>query len=115
VKSWYKIADNENDIPFKENNIAVVEINNKKICIGKHEQKLYAFAYKCPHASGIMANGNIDDKGTVICPTHRYRFNLKNGNNVSGEGYYLKHWNIEQRPNGIYVEMEKAGLFGFIT
>jgi 3-phenylpropionate/trans-cinnamate dioxygenase ferredoxin subunit len=28
---------------------------------------------------------------------------------VSGEGYYLKHWPVEQRDDGIYVGMEKGG------
>jgi 3-phenylpropionate/trans-cinnamate dioxygenase ferredoxin subunit len=101
--AWQKIAESEGEIAFSEGDIAVIEINNKKICIGKHRNVLYAFAYKCPHASGIMADGYIDALGNVVCPVHRYKFNLQNGRNTSGEGYYLKRWPVEVREDGVWV------------
>jgi nitrite reductase/ring-hydroxylating ferredoxin subunit len=103
IQHWYKIAESENELQFAVNNIAVAEVNNKTICVGRYADLLYAFAYKCPHASGIMAEGYIDPLGNVVCPVHRYKFNLKNGRNTSGEGYYLKHWPVEKREDGIYV------------
>jgi 3-phenylpropionate/trans-cinnamate dioxygenase ferredoxin subunit len=30
---------------------------------------------------------------------------MKNGRNVTGEGYYLKYWPVEAREDGIYVEI----------
>ena len=93
--SWHKIAESENELAFAPNRIAVIEVKNKKICIGKHLDSLFAFAYTCPHASGIMADGHIDALGNIVCPVHRYKFNLVNGHNTSGEGYYLKRWPVE--------------------
>ena len=110
---WYKIADHINELNFSDNNIAVTEAKGKKICIGKFNEKIFAFAYKCPHAGGILADGYIDALGNVICPLHRYKYNMENGRNTSGEGYYLTHWPVEQREDGVYVEMkEGSGLFG---
>lgn len=111
---WYKIADHLDEIEFASTNIAVVELNGKKICIGKFNQSLFGFAYKCPHAGGILAGGYIDSIGNIVCPLHRYKFNITNGRNTSGEGYYLKHWPIEQRENGIYLAQEEGGLFGWL-
>ena len=105
IHHWHKIAESENELPFASNHIAVVGINNKTICIGRHNQVLYAFAHTCPHAGGMMAGGYIDVLGNIVCPEHRYKFNLKNGRNTSGEGYYLKHWPVEKREDGIYVQM----------
>lgn len=112
--TWYKIADHPNELPFGENNIAVAELDGKKICVGRKAETLYAFAYKCPHAGGCMADGWIDPLGNVVCPLHRYKFSMANGRNVSGEGYYLKHWPVEIRDDGVYVGKEKSGfsLFG---
>lgn len=93
--------------------ISVSEVNGRKICFTRYEGQLYAFAYKCPHASGIMADGFIDDSGNVVCPLHRYRFNVKNGYNSSGEGFYLKTYPIEDREDGPYLGLEKTGLFGW--
>lgn len=111
---WYKISNHLNELDFASNNIAIAEANGKKICIGRHGDEVFAFAYKCPHAGGILADGYIDALGNVVCPVHRYKFDMKNGRNVSGEGYYLTHWPVEQREDGVYVGMEKKrGLFGW--
>ena len=111
--AWHKIAEHPNELNFSENNIAVTEVKGKKICIGKFNDKLFAFAFKCPHAGGFLADGYIDAIGNVVCPLHRYKYNIENGRNTSGEGYYLKHWNVEEREDGVYVEMEERGLFGW--
>lgn len=105
VMDWQKIAEHPNELNFQENNIAIADVNGKKICIGRYQEKLFAFAYKCPHAGGIMADGFIDALGNVVCPLHRYKYDMKNGRNVSGEGYYLRHWSVEVREDGVYVEM----------
>jgi len=106
--TWRKIADHINEIDFAENNIAVTEVEGKKICIGKYNDAILAFAYKCPHASGILADGYIDALGNVVCPQHRYKYNPQNGFNVSGEGYYLKNWPVELRNDGVYIRLEKT-------
>jgi nitrite reductase/ring-hydroxylating ferredoxin subunit len=113
--TWHKIADHINEIQFTENNIGVVEIKGKKMCISRFLDNVFAFAYKCPHAGGILADGYIDTLGNVVCPQHRYKYNLENGRNISGEGYYLKHWPVELREDGMYVGMEdEGGLFGWL-
>ena len=112
---WYKIADALNEIEFSDNHIAVVDLNGKTICLGKHKEEFFAFAYKCPHAGGILADGYIDVLGNVVCPLHRYKYNLQNGRNVSGEGYYLKHWPVEIKEDGVFVGVEETGgLFGWM-
>ncbi len=105
ISRWYKIAESEEELDFAANNMALGEVDGKKITIGRHQGQLFAFAYKCPHASGLLANGFIDALGNVVCPLHRYKFSMANGRNVSGEGYYLKHWPVEVRADGIYVGM----------
>jgi nitrite reductase/ring-hydroxylating ferredoxin subunit len=105
--TWHKIADHINELDFAPNNIAVVEIKGKKICIGRHQDKAFAFAYKCPHAGGFLSDGHIDALGNVVCPLHRYKYDMKNGRNTSGEGYYLKNWPVELRDDGVFVGMEK--------
>jgi nitrite reductase/ring-hydroxylating ferredoxin subunit len=109
--TWYKIASYIGQIEFGTNNIVVVELKRKTICLGKFNDKLFAFAYQCPHAGGILAEGFIDALGNVVCPIHRYKFDIRNGRNVSGEGYYMKHWPVEIREKGVYVGLEDTGSF----
>lgn len=108
---WHKIADSVNEIEFSPNHIAVLEVNNKKICLGRFKEQLFAFAYKCPHAGGILADGWLDAQGNLVCPLHRYKYDIKNGRNVSGEGYYLKHWPVRVEENGVFVGMDKGSIW----
>jgi len=112
---WHKIADSLGEVAFASNNIAVVDLDGKNICIGKFNDGFFAFAYKCPHAGGTLADGYIDPLGNIVCPLHRYKYNMANGRNVSGEGYYLKHWPVEIRDDGVFVGVEESGgLFGWL-
>lgn len=100
------------EILFGANGLAEVTADNKRICIGRHRDELFAFAAKCPHAGGFFKDGFIDAPGNVVCPLHRYRFCMKNGRNTSGEGYYLKHWPVEQREDGVFAGFGPGSFFG---
>ena len=102
---WYKISDSVAEIQWQENHLTVVEVNGKKITLALTNQQVFAVAYKCPHAGGIMAEGYIDISGNITCPLHRFKFSLQKGRNVSGEGYHLKTFPIEMREDGIYIQL----------
>jgi len=104
-----------NEVEFAANNIAVVDLDGKNICLGKFKDALFAFTYKCPHAGGMLAEGFIDALGNIVCPLHRYKYSMANGRNVSGEGYYLINWPVEIKEDGIFVGVEETGgLFGWL-
>lgn len=111
---WVRLADSMAEISFNPNNIAEVEAGGRKICIGRYKQEYFAFTHKCPHASGYFADGFIDALGNVVCPLHRYKFCMKNGRNVTGEGYYLKHWPLRIEEEGVFVGFEADKLFGLL-
>ncbi|HEY8399263.1 MAG TPA: nitrite reductase (NAD(P)H) small subunit [Flavihumibacter sp.] len=101
--TWVKIAASLDEIAFGSNQIALVELDGHPICLGRYRDQLFAFAHKCPHASGLFTDGFIDALGNVVCPLHHYRFNMANGRNVTGEGYVLKRWPVEVRADGVYI------------
>lgn len=98
-----KIAESVNEFDFSERNVISVEAGGKQISIGRYNGELFAFAYKCPHAGGILSEGWIDALGNIVCPLHRYKFCMRNGRNISGEGYFLKHWELIVKGDGIYI------------
>lgn len=104
--TWYKIAENIAEIDFSDNGLAELEVNSRKICVGKWGTQLFACTQKCPHAGGILADGYIDSTGNLVCPLHRYKFDSKNGRNVSGEGYFLKIFLIEEREDGVFIRLK---------
>lgn len=109
--TWHKIADNISEINFNVNGLAEMEINGKTICISNHNNHLFACTQKCPHAGALLADGHIDALGNLVCPLHKYKFNLKNGRNVSGEGYHLKTFSVEQKEEGVFISMQSNNFF----
>lgn len=101
--NWHKIAGNISEINFNANGLAEIDVKGKKICIAKHNNQLFACTQKCPHAGAALYEGYVDAIGNLVCPLHKYKFSLKNGRNVSGEGYFLKTFAITQKEDGVYV------------
>lgn len=107
---WIKIAPPGEALAAEEE-IVAADAGHKKICIARWEGKLYAFAYKCPHAGGMLCDGHIDVHGNVVCPVHRYKYNIRNGYNSSGEGYYLSNYPVENRDDGVYVGFPESSIW----
>ncbi len=107
---WHKAADSINNIAWQGNQMAIVQVSGKTITLALINNQVFACAHKCPHASGILADGLIDSSNNIVCPLHRYKFNLFNGCNTSGEGYYLKVFAVEEREAGIFVRFEESSL-----
>jgi len=108
--TWHKIADNIAEINFKANGLAEIDINGKIICLAKHHGHVFACTQKCPHAGGLLADGHLDALGNLVCPLHKYKFSLKSGRNISGEGYYLKTFTIEERKDGVFICIENPAF-----
>jgi 3-phenylpropionate/trans-cinnamate dioxygenase ferredoxin subunit len=62
---------------------------------------------RCPHQGITLENAQCVD-GEIICPWHRYAFNLENG---QGGGLYLDIYPVEKREDGYYAGFEYFSLF----
>ncbi len=102
------------ELRFGNNQLLQAEVAGKQVCIAKTSMGIAACAAKCPHAGGNMAEGFLDKRDHIICPIHRYTFNLDNGRDLSGEGYYLKIYPVEVRDSGIFLGIEDGGLFNWL-
>lgn len=110
---WYKIADSVNELSFNASNLAEIEVNGKMICLAKVNDTVQACSAKCPHAGGSLSHGYLDALGNIVCPIHRYKFSLLNGRNVSGEGYFLKTYQVKSDADGLYIGFKENKLFNF--
>lgn len=109
--NWVLVTDAPLTLDWPDNNMLELEADGRKFTLAKWKEGYFAFASKCPHASGRMASGYINPIGQVVCPLHRYAFDIKNGRNTSGEGYFLKTYPIEMRQEGIFIGFKRNSLF----
>ncbi len=86
--------------------IRMVKADGKKICLIKHENKFYATQNTCPHAGGILSGGWCKN-GHLICPLHRYEYNLETGKGAEGQGDYIDIYPLEERPDGLYIGLKE--------
>jgi len=105
-ENWVKVFDNIERIPFRENRIASIKIEDKIICIAETSFGLKAFSSTLPHAGGNLSEGFIDKKQNIICPVHGYRFSLNTGRDTNGEGYFLKIFPVKETVEGIFIKLE---------
>ena len=108
---WKLITTAPLSLNWAENNMVELELEGRSFTLAKKSDEYFAFASKCPHASGRMAQGYINPLGQVVCPLHRYCFDMKNGRNTSGEGYFLKTYPIELREEGLFIGFQSFSLF----
>ena len=108
---WVLVTDAPLSLDWPDNQLLDLDVDGKKVTLAKFKDGYFAFAQKCPHASGRMAQGYINPLGQVVCPLHRYAFDMKNGRNTTGEGYFLKTYPIELRPNGLFIGFKPNSFF----
>lgn len=64
---------------------------------------LFAFGDKCPHNGASLSRGSCTNKNEVVCPLHRYSFDLETGKATSGGAFALKTYPVEIKEEGVFV------------
>lgn len=108
---WHKVAESVGALSWTAGDICEVMADGKKICIGRSGEEFFGFSAACPHAGAPMVEAYVSGACQVVCPVHSLKFNMKNGRDVNGDGYALKTYPVEVRPDGVFVGVEEGGLF----
>jgi 3-phenylpropionate/trans-cinnamate dioxygenase ferredoxin subunit len=103
--NWYKLFGSLEaaERMLKQGNVTTIQVGKKKICLAHTSEGFYAVNDKCPHNGASLGNGFCTAEGTVVCPVHRYHFDLKTGRAKSGLGDVVETYPIEVREDGIFI------------
>ena len=74
--SWIKVLPQE-ELP--DGGRRVVEANGRPILLLSLKGELYAVDNVCPHMGASLADGQVTDDGTIVCPRHHSAFDLRTG------------------------------------
>jgi nitrite reductase/ring-hydroxylating ferredoxin subunit len=100
---WVKV-----DVPFLEEEfVKQVKVDGKKLCLIRHQTKLFVVQNTCPHAGGILSGGWCKE-GNIVCPIHRYEYNLITGRGAKGQGDYIHIYPTEEREDGLYIGFKES-------
>ncbi|MBU3662540.1 MAG: Rieske 2Fe-2S domain-containing protein [Bacteroidetes bacterium] len=106
---FYKIYDFQTDGEDVQAILSnrTVEVEGKRICLVRLPEGYFAIDDKCPHAGARLGSGKCTPEGMVICPVHRYQYNVKTGKGLPQQGDYVNHYPVETRKDGVYIGFEK--------
>ena len=102
---WIKLVDREM-LP-KTDFIKVFRVEGRSVCLTYHQQGYFATQSRCPHAGADLSQGWCKN-GKLICPFHRYEYDLKSGKGAPGQGDYIETYPLEVRSNGIYIGFKES-------
>ena len=110
---WFKLFESliAANAQIAEGRVSTISVNNKKICIAHTHEGFFAVQDKCPHNGASLGNGFCTAQGSIVCPVHRYSFDLKTGRATSGGGDAARTYPLEVREDGIYIGFEKTVWF----
>lgn len=102
---WYKLFESAEAAvqQISANTVQTISVAGKKICIAHTQEGFFAVNDKCPHNGASLGNGYCTKENSIVCPLHRYHFDLKTGRAKSGLGDVVDTYPIEVRADGMYV------------
>lgn len=93
------------------NGLIRIDVEGREMCLAHKKDGFVAFLNKCPHQGIAFHKGGFLEGNTVVCPWHRYSFNLNTGREVEKRCDQLEIFPVEIRSNGIFVGIPKKDSF----
>jgi|SRR5687767_1196153 len=84
-----------------------IQIDERWFVVCNDRGQFYLADNACPHAGGSLGKGTLND-GCIVCPVHRWPWNLRTG--LTGSGLHhirLKRYRCEIRTGKLYVDITK--------
>ncbi len=100
--TWYEIPGVK---PTGKPFIKRVKAGSKTICLVGYKNEIFALSAKCPHAGGDLTQGWCKE-GKLICPLHRYSFDLRTGKGSEGQNDYIDSYPVEIKDDSIYIGID---------
>lgn len=79
-----------------------VQLGSREFVVAAVGEDLVAYPALCPHQLGPLGSAPLVD-GTVTCPWHGYRFDVRSGSCVSGQSCQLQKAEVEERQGRVIV------------
>lgn len=109
IKIFKTKEELENNVPLMRT--LQMRVRNKNICIAHSREGIFAVSDKCPHNGASLSLGWVSERCSVVCPIHRYDFDLKTGRGLSGIADCLDTYPIVINEAGVFLEMTEGFSF----
>ncbi|MBS1634651.1 MAG: Rieske 2Fe-2S domain-containing protein [Bacteroidetes bacterium] len=107
---WQKICESATELEnlFLLSKIQTMQVFGTRVCVVKTAEGVYAFRDKCPHNGAALSMGFFNEKEEIVCPLHRYPFDVKTGKATAGMALCLDTFPLKIQDDGVFVGMKKS-------
>jgi len=105
---WIKVYDFEinGPEPQQRGSTRVINIDGKRLCLARNDEGYFAMDNRCPHAGAHLGEGWCEN-GHVVCPVHRFKYDVKTGRGAAGQGDFVKTHPTKEEHDGLYIGLPK--------
>jgi nitrite reductase/ring-hydroxylating ferredoxin subunit len=102
---WIKIFESQTEFEnyVQLNTFIQFQLKGEKICVTRTSKGVYAVQDNCPHNGASLSKGFCSNNNEIICPLHRYSFDLESGRATSGGAFALKKYPLKIQNDGVFV------------
>jgi nitrite reductase/ring-hydroxylating ferredoxin subunit len=104
-KQWYRVFDSP-DLALQQlhqQKFLRIEAGKRTICITICQGIVVAFDDVCPHMGAPLSKGTCVDDVFVECPYHRYRFDMRTGEEQKTGAKELEVFEIRLDTKGLFI------------
>jgi nitrite reductase/ring-hydroxylating ferredoxin subunit len=99
--AWYKVAEAADTLaPY----LRKINAGGKNICLVYTGTEAFALGSICPHAGADLSKGWCEN-GKLICPFHRYAYDLQTGKGAPGQHDFVLTYPVRIDADGIYINV----------
>lgn len=107
---WVKVFESkealENFVPLLK--INTIHFDGRKVCITHTSKGFFAIQDRCPHNGASLSFGKCSDEhNSIVCPLHRYHFNLETGRAMSGGADAGRTYPIKITEEGVFLGIKE--------
>ncbi|MEX1188130.1 MAG: Rieske 2Fe-2S domain-containing protein [Bacteroidia bacterium] len=112
---WFLLFSSEEkaieNLPL--NKVVAIEVDSKELCIARHDTGYFVTNSKCPHQGLPLNKGGFCEKGNIICPFHRYEWDMRTGRESRMQENNMEVYPVKLDEKGLWVgiEKKKGGFF----
>jgi len=107
---WQKIFDSEealmNNVPLYR--ATTILVFGRKVCLVHGSNGVFGMQDRCPHNGASLGRGACNEQNQIVCPMHRYPFDIATGKAMAGLSYTLETYPVKIQEDGVFVGMKRS-------
>ena len=100
AREWVSLGTPELEV----GRLTTLVAGGRALCLARTAAGYGVLDNRCPHQGGPLGDGQLEN-GFVVCPWHGYEYDPATGAPPSGYGDAATAYAVEQRDDGLYVEL----------